>query len=299
MTDTYFAADGSMTNRIGEYGRVEFTSMYRSKAAACAERSRGQAPCTAARFIESTPSTGYPKMPAQLASLMPAPMLRAARFVLIAREPVERMLSWYNHNRAPEQMAHNGAPWEPCAKDGRGGDTFDGYVQCKLAEAVAAGGSMRDDHGDYGAFIDALLGTARVARRQLLLLEYKSGFADAAAIRTSMRAITVHYGGPVLDRVTEVPASNAKDYPQKLVQIRCSTRAALGGFYAPRLQRMYAQLDAHYAKGLAPPYEPRFRPFALDVPCGADERSAVDADRAKAGPPATSFWSMAGGGAGS
>ena len=180
-------------------------------------------------------------MPKLLASAMPERLLIRARFVLILREPVERTLSWYNHNRCPYEKA-NGAPWDPCA-DEKTAKTFEDFIKCReqTHPLVAQG-----DAGNYGEFVDHILETS-VGRKQVLIFNYASAFANATQVQTTMRAITRHYGGQVLDRVFEVPPSNAKEYPAKIAQISCAARNRLAHTYARRACTRRAPLPAHCA----------------------------------------------------
>ena len=221
--------------------------------------------CRNARFLEGTPTTEHPLMPSLLASAMPRELIGHARFVIILREPIERLLSWYNHNKCPYETK-NGAPWDYCSKEH---NTFHGYAECKKSEGVREGA----DAGFYGPFVDNLLEMPGVSRQQLLILNYRDSFKDSSATRNTIEAVTKHYGGPVLDSVFEMPESNAKEYPQKLVQIKCATRDALEERYRSSSAELYDRIESGYKNNMAPEHEPRFNRFVVDVPCGYEERS--------------------------
>ena len=249
-----------------------FTGLFRADKASCAlrENDSQRGACEAKRFLEGTPSTDYMHMPRLLASAMPPAMMMAARFVLILREPTERLLSWYNHNKCPYEAA-SGAPWDPCAKSEHG-SSFDDYVRCSIGSNRLLG---LGDAGNYVAFYDNLMSTG-IARTQLLVLNYRDAFANASQVTASMRAISQHYGGPILDSVVDLPESNSKNYPEKLVAVKCSTRDTLSSYYDPMQTQLYQRLDGARksadARQRPPGYEPPFSPFVMSTDCGDEEK---------------------------
>eukprot|EP00322_Chrysochromulina_rotalis_P014498 CAMPEP_0115859908 /NCGR_PEP_ID=MMETSP0287-20121206/16856_1 /TAXON_ID=412157 /ORGANISM="Chrysochromulina rotalis, Strain UIO044" /LENGTH=410 /DNA_ID=CAMNT_0003314219 /DNA_START=6 /DNA_END=1238 /DNA_ORIENTATION=+ len=258
---------------------TQFTSMY-SSGDGCSDRTyefmpeRAHAACGKGHFIEASPSTDDPGMPLLLANDMPKRLLIKARFVLILREPVERALSWYNHNRCPAEKQY-GAPWTPCASSEKS-KSFDEYIACcQHSKGQGLAGHDGHDAGDYADFIDSLLDRTPVTRDQLLVLNYGNAFANATVVQQTMRAITTHYGLPILDRVTEVPPSNSKNYAEKVEQITCAARQKLHDIYEPVVQRLYSRFDEDYKLGRAPKHEPPFGRFALTVKCGNAEQTAA------------------------
>lgn len=246
------------------------------------------AACTEGRFIEATPSTSTPQMPARLFSLMPASLRPVARFALVLREPVERMLSYFNHQIDAGTLAP--------------GSAFAEYAQARLL--------ARSEAGRYADFLDAFL-AAGWARSQLLVLGFRELTESTAAV---MKRLTLHYGTPVLVDSPALfaaidatnpslpcgrsprpflparaplpllitaccldvpclprPTDNAHGHPSKIVSIQCETREQAAAAYAPRNARLYEMLEQHRLQGLVPLLETAMAPFEVIVPCGESE----------------------------
>ena len=110
----------------------------------------------------------------------------------------------YNHNRHPGERTH-GAPWDTCATEAWGGSQFAGYVRCKEATRSLL---QKYDAGSYDDFLQHLL--AVVPRRNVLVLNYADALGTPGSTRSTLRQITRHYGGPILDRTTSFPHTNTK-----------------------------------------------------------------------------------------
>jgi len=203
------------------------------------------AACSAGRFIDATPSSGTQKFPAELFRLMPEGMKLQARFALILREPVERMLSWYNHQVASGLIAST--------------MTFAAYSEQQL--------SREFETGFYVDFIELFV-AAGWARSQLLVLGFDELTDSTAA---AMQRLTTHFGTPVLVDSPELPVSNSHDSAAKVVSIACTTRAQLDATYAPYNERLYARLAEDRTRGLATALETAMAPFELSLPCGQSE----------------------------
>lgn len=193
----------------------------------------------------------------QLLGLVPAASLPRSRFAVIFREPVARLLSWYNH----------------AASDiGKHGDyaSFDTYFHVVLAKKNP--GTNEYKMGLYDAWMKEYHAAGRVKRSQLLVYSFEAFIKDP---RAAMRALTTHYGLPrVLTRMDTLPEENTHDGPGKVIQIKCSTRAAASAAYAPANHRLYALMAADHAAGGAPPYEPPFAKFDVSaLACGTAEKT--------------------------
>lgn len=220
-----------------------------------------KAACYDGHFLEATPLmiSGSPTVE-QLLHAIPGEYSSKARFVLLLREPVSRMLSWYNHiigdNGAKFQQegASTYASFDNFYHFNRGGD-YDTYKM-----------------GKYITWLEQFAADPSVSRSQLLVLSFNSLILDTAA---SMKNITAHYGLPqVLSNMNSLPEENSQDSPRKLVSIKCSTRNAAAAAYAPWNQKLYARLATDKGTGKAPslePHFPHFDPNAVD--CGDRERS--------------------------
>lgn len=239
--------------------------------------------CTNARFIEGTPSTDYPYMPQLLAQHMPTRLMMKARFVVLMREPVERMLSWYNQNNCPSEFAH-GAPWDKCAVN----STFHDFVQCRQKTVLnklpkdpkdATQQSWVWDAGMYGHFTESLLSTG-VPRKHVLLLNYRDTFGNTSSVTRTIRVVSRHFGGAIFDRVETVPQTNVEDFAGKVKMVKCETRDALAKNFEADQEKLYAITDQSYADGTAPEYEPHFGRMTLELPCSDFEKTAaqIEAD---------------------
>lgn len=209
------------------------------------------AACAEGRFLEATPSTDMHAMPHWLFDAMPSQLRPQTRFALILREPVERMLSWYNHGLADGNVEAN--------------MTFAAYAETQLQKEV--------EPGRYAEFIDAFL-AAGWSRSQLLVLGFDE--LTATATKAAMERLTTHYGTPVLVDSPEMPVANAHGSPTKVVQITCDTRERIAAVYAPLNTRLYAMLEEQRTSGLSPSLETPLTPFEVTVPCGTSELTSQD-----------------------
>ena len=258
----------SMSDIPGGAKRVlDFTRMYDHDSCSGV----GGEACTQSRFIEATPSTGDVATPKLLAAIMPHRLLTKARFLLVLREPTERLLSWYNHQRSPDAQIYDHRCFRRHLKT-----TFDEYARCLHGEHGYTDGDTH--HGDSGIttadYLRNLLDNTPVSRKQLLMVSYEQVTTNTTLV---MHAISRHIGGPILDQVTELPEVNAHASPGKITQIKCSTRGYLSSVYAPMLKSLYARLDNDKRYARAPPYEPPFAPLNVRVECGDAEKAGTTA----------------------
>ena len=214
--------------------------------------------CRAGRFIDGTPAAMGSPTVGQLLQIMPSPLAAQARFAIILREPVARLLSWYNHVIIQHAYYDDPTSWFT---------SFDHYVRTVRG--------TNDPSWALGRYYDAIreFGRAKdVKRSQLLVLNFDDLIGD---IKTAMQRLTTHYGLPeVLTGMSTLPEDNTNDGPAKLIQVKCSTvrYAALG--YKDDNELLYKALLHDHSKGKVPPTEPSFSKFdASKVPCGGVERS--------------------------
>ena len=107
-----------------EAGRADFTRLYDTQRCDLMTSSFGRPTreaCKAGRFLEATPLDTCPecRSPPNVTTLlgvMPPLVQQSARFAIILREPVSRLLSLYNQMRAGLYANHS-APWVPGKND--------------------------------------------------------------------------------------------------------------------------------------------------------------------------------------
>ena len=205
--------------------------------------------CQERRFLEATPLGIGDSPPLQvLLAAIPAPLLARARFTLILREPVARILSWFNHMRGEHHFYGT-----PCDTS-----SFDSFFKCVHEQGL-------DDFemGKYVHWLDEFKRHARTTRTQLLVLPFDFVLSNATE---AIRLITLHFGLPVMTALHALPEDNSHDGPDKVVRIRCSTRDHGVAAYSDWNQKLYAEMRrAHsfftLADDSAPVYEPPFPPF--------------------------------------
>jgi hypothetical protein len=213
--------------------------------------------CTEMRFIGASPDVGVAD--GSLFKAYPSHLASKARFVMILREPVSRMLSWYNH------IILDSDPRFRQQKSNQGQDisTFHEFAK---SEWEAYNIEKHNPYNPYGRgmysksllhFADA---TAGLRRKQLLLLNFDTVVTDAAGI---LKALTTHFGVPILTHHSVLPDSNSHDAPSKVVSINCETQSMAENHFKPDLQHVYRLIEDAHEHGFAPHYEPHFPKFDL------------------------------------
>ena len=166
--------------------------------------------CYAGRFLEATPLGVGENTPdvAMLLQLMPPQIASRARFAVIFREPVSRLLSWYNH------VVSGGNYYGDDPKHYTSFDTFYRVVVSQQADEF--------EMGKYVGWLEQFTRSKVSKRHQLLVLSFDSLLFDTAA---AVGALTTHYGLPyILTNTQALPEENTHDGPRKVVAIKCSTR---------------------------------------------------------------------------
>ena len=192
--------------------------------------------CTSGRFLEasplsSTPGGDTPDL-ASFLRVVPPLIATAAKFAVILREPVSRMLSWYNH------VLDSPANLKVAAEQGNPIGSFDAY-----ARAMTPGGGAFQI-GAYDTWLRQFESTPHLRRSQLLVLEFDDLFLRSPA--KNMQALSRHYGLPrVLTSMQRLPELNTKNSAQKVVVMKCSTRDFLAAAYRPHNQALAQTLGRH------------------------------------------------------
>jgi hypothetical protein len=213
--------------------------------------------CKQARFIGASPDIGVAD--GSLFRAYPPQLVQQARFVAILREPVSRMLSWFNH------IIIDSDPRFRKEKSSEGTDvsTFESFVSGEWREYEQSHTPYNPfGRGMYSRIIDRFTkGENGLNRKQLLVLNFDAVVNEPAA---ALRAVTTHFGLPILTDHPFLPDSNSHDAPTKVVSIKCETRTTVHGHFFQDIQKVYRQLGQDRADSHAPGYEPHFPPFELD-----------------------------------
>ena len=222
------------------------------------------APCRAAQFLEATPLQANDL--GTLLANVPMQYVAPARFAVILREPVARMLSWYNHVVVGQEY------WTSPQLTRAEWSSFAAFFDAAVRHGIGAW-----QLGNYSSWIDSFV--SKAPRSQLLVLAFEAVVADP---RDALHRLTTHYGLPrVLTGMGRLPDENSHDGPAKVVEITCATRAKAAAAHAPLNALLYARLQHDRATAAAPPVEPPFPAFDVtkSVPCGGSaERTMGDGD---------------------
>ena len=204
--------------------------------------------CASGRFLEANPlgpkGNGFdgdtPDLTSFLRQIPPA-FAANARFAVILREPVSRLLSWYNH------VLESPLNRRIAAQVGNPISSFDAYARAMAGKSqggVQGGAFMA---GAYDVWMRQYEETPHLRRSQLLVLEF-----DDLMLRNpakNMLALSKHYGLPrLLTSMQKLPEANTKEGPQKLVVIKCSTRDFVWRAYHPHKESLYQTLDRHISR---------------------------------------------------
>jgi hypothetical protein len=212
-------------------------------------------PCQQAQFVSATPGAGVAD--GTLFQAIPLSLRVQARFVVILREPVSRMLSWYNHVLADTNFKNNQI------KAGYNLSSFEGYVhdQWEKAEKPISESSALTAiaRGFYTRILHQFNGKLHgIDRKQLLVLNFDSLIKNATA---GLRQVTTHFGLPILTRFTALPDKNLRDTNDKVVSIKCSTRDFAHNRYSGDLDQLYKRLHSDFFSHYCPDIEPFFESF--------------------------------------
>jgi hypothetical protein len=255
---------------------------------------------------------------ANIVNAMPHTLLPTVRFVLILREPVSRMLSWYNHELEDAKTASS------MARSDVQGKPFDEYAHYQVAPRdkwnnnYGVGDATDMSVSDLDTFHKMLMRHTNASHfpgmRQslrtvpamvsdqpsfskgvyitfLLFFEYHSRLSRKQLMVVSMdtlveqpqdmmRRITSHYGLPILTHMHRLIKTNERDSMDRVVQPQCKTRDFLQAAYAPFNEKLYEKLRHDYASKASPTDEPEFAKFDLEksVPCTHGPRALTAAD---------------------
>jgi hypothetical protein len=237
---------------------------------------------------------------ANVVNALPHHLLPIVKFVLILREPVSRMLSWYNHELEDAEASSSVQRRNPASQQ-----TFDEYARM----AVAPRSSWTDfngvndisdkSKGDLEIFKKVIMRRSNVTRfpaqsqglrsvpslpcdqptfTKGVYLPFLTFFNLHSKLKRNQlmvvnmdtliekpkdmfKRITTHYGLPVLTHMHRLIKTNERDTLDRVVQPRCTTRDFLSAAYRPFNEKLYAQLKKDQDLGIAPSNEVEFRPF--------------------------------------
>jgi hypothetical protein len=234
---------------------------------------------------------------------IPRNLASTMRFVLILREPVSRLLSWYNHELEDASSSSS------VLQDHIRGQDFDEYARYEVAPRDSW---LKTDNGvplahdktasDLDVFRKMALRHQNVTRYPgmraslrkvpvvvcdqptftkgvylpfLLFFQYHKVFDRKQLMVVSMdqlveqpkdmmRRITSHYGLPILTNMHRLIKTNERDSPNRVVQPRCETRDFLSNVYAPFNEQLYQKMHSDQSSNQAPSDEPTFPKFNVE-----------------------------------
>jgi hypothetical protein len=238
---------------------------------------------------------------ANVVNAMPRYLLPTLRFVLILREPVSRMLSWYNHELEDAMTGSSMTRSDVQVQ----GVSFDEYARAQCAprdvwtDNEGVGDVSDKSLSDIDAFRKMLYRHQNVSHFPgmkkslrdvpvvvcdqpafskgvyitfLLFFNYHTWLSRKQLMVVSMdtlveqpqemmQRITSHYGLPILTNMHRLIKTNERDTPDRVVQPRCETRHFLEEVYAPFNERLYEKLAFDRSTSAAPEDEPAFAKF--------------------------------------
>jgi hypothetical protein len=231
---------------------------------------------------------------------MPRRLLPVVRFVLILREPVSRMLSWYNH-----ELEDAGSSESKQARSDINGMSFDQYAHFQ----VAPRSTWTDYNGvsdvsnksvtELALFRKVIMRRTNTTRfpnlneslRGIPSLPYdQPAFSKGVYFQfltffkfhpllsrqqllvmnldslvddpqSMMKRITSHFGMPILTNMKRLIKTNDRKTMDRVVQPRCITRDFLASAYAPFNAKLYGKLKMDRDGKRAPFQEPVFPEF--------------------------------------
>jgi hypothetical protein len=228
------------------------------------------AACEDAKFMAATPDVGV--VDGSLFAAYPYQLRVQTRFVTILREPVSRLLSWYNHAKVlyPSELA--------------GATSFQNYHRKQLA----LWRRTKDPESPIGrGFYTRILDNFRggnglgLVRAHLLVMNFDHLVKDPA---DAFRQITTHLGLPVLTHHTDLPETNGQMTDAKVISIKCHTRNVVHATYKHELKNLYAQLKIDKNGGRAPYPEQRFREFNVEESVHCTRNREITVGQAKETP---------------
>jgi hypothetical protein len=256
-----------------ELGQQQFRGLYSLNSCGTGKPGGAYAPsgvsihaCQNARFLSATPDLFVKD--GTLFSAIPHQLRSQARFVAILREPVARMLSWYNHLRAdPPPIARAGVAQL---------SSFEEFSIQQWHEYQQTAGDLNSfGRGFYSSTLNQFHGSdLGLTRKQLLVLNFDQLVTYPAE---GLRQITTHFGLPILTAHAELPQKNTHEGDLKVVSIKCQTRDYVHQKYVADLETVYRQLARDIETGMAPAVETSFPKFdvSLTVHCRDDLETSL------------------------
>ena len=263
-------------------GQKQFTSLYNHKNCHLGKETYEpmKQACSEMKFLSATPSSCMRDDPVgNLYAAIPLQLRMQARYVVILREPIARMLSWFNHLRSDARDM--GLDVTKQIIGGHNMSSFASFVDdhAVVTKAFKSGNGQRytDDfpagkhlgevfvdsfhRGNYSYILDAFSKTNALGlkRSQLLVLQFEQLAVDT---RSAFQQVSTHFGLPILTNRTYLPEINTHDNDEKVLSIKCETRDKLHHeFFKEDLEDLYEGLHADVTQGVAPAVEPQFPRF--------------------------------------
>jgi hypothetical protein len=230
----------------------------------------GVAACEDAKFLAATPDQGV--MDGSLFAAIPPPLRSNARYVTILREPVSRLLSWFNHAKVLYPSALKGAT------------SFQMYHRLQWNAWMKGKDPLNPiGRGFYTNILDKFRpnGGLGLNRYQLLVINFDHMVADPA---NAFKQMTTHFGLPILTHHTDLPETNGQITDNKVISIKCHTRTHAFRNYYGNLRSLYGQLQRDMNRGLAPPVEERFGKFKVEDSVHCTSNREITVGQAKRSP---------------
>jgi hypothetical protein len=219
--------------------------------------------CTASKYaslfsgeanFDATPQQlTDPREPALLRRLMPAPLHPRARFIAVLREPIDRLVSWYNHKKAksPCDFCHF------CS-----GASFKADAECIMRNynrgSMDAWYANQNNHGappndiNRAMLYHAALTRWRAAwpRSQLMVVNFGHLVSDSHNYLVRLRDFTG------IARLGVLPFPHGNNKGSLVKKVDCPTWTRLHALHASANAQLYSMLDQDFEAHLGPPTEP-------------------------------------------
>ena len=247
-------------------------------------------------------------VPLTLSTVMPPAQLQQARFVLVLREPIARLLAHYNLMRKwasesgqllSDTDEENGI-FTPCFRQTHFNDdgtynkdvSFDTVITCAMDHSLQA----RDELVMHSQYLQHLeFWTTYIKRKQILVVAHKRlveapgevvdqalahfGVASRVADEARGSGGSGEMGSGSGEMGSRAPMPNFDVDPlsdDAIEVMRCDTLARLRAHFMPFNNDLYKRFFADRKMALSPEVEDEFPPFTVEVPCAKLEITVGD-----------------------